>query len=182
MVIDYLANRIAQTIKKINPEETASVEVMKFGLAVLLNGSFILILSLLIGIGTGQFVGTLQVLTALALLRSVSGGYHLPTSEWCIVASTAVITIIPHLPINSQWCILLTVSSLVLVLLFAPSKIENQTRIPRKYFPLLKVIAALMVISNFFIMSSTVAAAFFVQSVLLIRKWEFRRSDGNVAN
>ncbi|MDT9725411.1 accessory regulator AgrB [Xylanibacillus composti] len=180
-MIENLSLFLAIKLKKINPEETASVEVMKFGLAVLLNGSFILIISLLIGLGTGQFVGTLHVLAALALLRSVSGGYHLPTSEWCILISTAIITIIPHLPINSQWCILLTSSSLVLVLLFAPSKIENQTRIPRKYFPLLKVIATLMVASNFLFMSSAIAAAFFVQSVLLIRKWEFQRPDAEAA-
>ncbi len=180
-MIYKLSESLAIKLKKINPEETASVDVMKFGLAVLLNGSFILILSILIGIGTGQFVGTLHVLAALALLRSVSGGYHLPTSEWCVVVSTAIVTIIPHLPINTQWCILLTSSSLVLVLLFAPSKIENQTRIPSKYFPLLKVIATIMVASNFFIMSSAVAGAFFVQSVLLIRKWEFRRTNVDVA-
>lgn len=170
MIIDKMSEKIALTFKRINPEETASVEVMKFSLALILNFAFIFLFSSIIGLLLGTFWATLLSLFAFGMLRFVSGGVHLPVSEYCVAVSTAIFVIIPHLPINDMWCIILNIVSLVLVLLFAPSRIENQSRIPRKYYPMLKVIAAVMVALNFWFMSGVLAITYFIQSTLLIRR------------
>lgn len=174
-MIEKMAERIALTMKRINPDETASVEVMKFSLSLLINLMAITTLSLAIGALTGKFSETLLVLVSIAILRQVSGGIHLKTSEACVIFSTLAVVAIPHLPINEKWCIILTIVSAVLVLIFAPSRIEEQTRIPRKYWPLLKIIAFLIVSSNFLLQSGILACAFFLQSVGLIRKIKLRK-------
>lgn len=169
VILDKVSGKIALTFKRINPEETASVEVMKFSIALILNLVSIVILSGVVGFFLGTLGATMFSLFAFALLRFFSGGVHLPVSEYCIAVSTAIFVIIPHFPVNERWCIIFTFISVVLVLLYAPSRIEQQTRIPEKYYPALKVISACIVAANFWLRSDILALTFFVQAVLLIR-------------
>jgi|SRR5690625_219054 len=169
-MIEKVSEMLAFRLKSINPEETASVEVMKFSLSVLINFAAIVFLSLFISAFLGTFTSTLTALVALATLRAVSGGFHLPVSEYCVAASTALFLLIPYIPVNSKWCILLNIAACLLILIYAPSRIEQQSRIPEKYYPHLKIISLLIVCINFWVMSGVLAVTFFAQSLLLIRK------------
>src|SRR5690625_721278 len=101
-MIEKVSEMLAFRLKSINPEETASVEVMKFSLSVLINFAAIVFLSLFISAFLGTFTSTLTALVALATLRAVSGGFHLPVSEYCVAASTALFLLIPYIPVNSK--------------------------------------------------------------------------------
>lgn len=172
-MIEKMAEKLALALKKSNPDETASVEVMKFSLSIILNFAIVTVLSLLIAALFKTAGATLLAMIGFAALRAVSGGVHLPVSEWCIAVSVFIFVTIPHLPINDTWCIILSIASIGLVLLFAPSRIENQSRIPKSYYPLLKLVSVLLVALNFWFMSGVLAATFFIQSLLLIRKLKF---------
>lgn len=167
-MIERLAEKLALMIKKENHNETANVEVLRFSLILLMNIVSIILFSLIIGMFTGKLVGTGIALFSFALLRSVSGGYHLKSSDVCVLASVASATLIPHLPIRENWLPVLTTISLVILILRAPAGIKDKTRIPERFFPALKIISILIVASNFMIGSSAMALAFLLQAVSLL--------------
>jgi accessory gene regulator B len=168
--LDAFAQRTAVRMKAINNEKTASVEVLKFGLLLFINSFSIMFISLLIGFITGKLIETVLTLVGFALLRACTGGYHLKSSIQCIIISSAIMTIIPHIPLNQSVALSLTVISIVLVLIFAPFALENQNNIPKRYYPYLKIMGIILVAINLFLMSNTLAVCFFVQSVMLIRR------------
>src|SRR5690554_2422168 len=110
--IDVLARRIAVSIKNTNPEKTHSVEVMTFALIILMNGLLSFSLALLIGAITGKAYMTLIAIIAFVLLRFCSGGFHFQSSMACTIVSCAIFAIIPHIPVNYEWFLILTGLSL----------------------------------------------------------------------
>jgi accessory gene regulator B len=168
--LDGFALRTAIRMKAINEENTASIEVLKFGLLLFINSFSIVFISLLAGFVTGKLMETLLTLVAFALLRACTGGYHLKSPIQCILFSSALMIIIPHIPMNQTIAQSLTTVSIILVLVFAPFALENQNNIPKRFYPFLKIVGVLIVALNFFFLSNTLAVCFFVQSVMLIRR------------
>jgi len=166
-MIDRMATRLATTIKETNPQNTSSVEVMKFSLIIILNALATALLTLSVGLVTGAFVETLIVLIGFAVLRFFSGGMHLSSSAWCTIVSTAVLAIIPHIP-TANYTVLFTVVSLIMVVLFAPSDVEKHNRLAQRKALWFKAVASLIVASNFLWGSDTLAKVFIVQALLLI--------------
>ncbi|MBD2864137.1 accessory gene regulator ArgB-like protein [Paenibacillus oceani] len=173
-LIERTANRLAITIKKANPERTSSVEVMKFSLMILLNALATIVLTMAVGLVTGKFWDTMLVLFSFAILRFFSGGIHLRSSDVCVVVSTAVLSIIPHLPLE-KYTLVLTIISLILTLLFAPSNIEERLRVGHSKKLLLKLIASAIVASNFFWNSDVLAVCFIAQCTLILPYTKIRR-------
>ena len=168
-MIDILSLKIATVIKQAAPDSPQSVEVLKYALCAILNAVFIICLSLLIGVFTGKIMGVIMVLIGFAVLRQTSGGYHLDSGTWCIIVSTAGVTLVSFAEFGqfaSHW---ITTVALILALLFAPSRIEKQTRIPTKYFPMLKLLSILIISMNYALQLPVLSAAFLVQGLTLIR-------------
>lgn len=167
-LIEHWAERTAISIKKMNPEQTTSVEIMKFALLIWINGLSVTIMCLMVGAFTGKFEETALVLVAFGTLRFVSGGYHFNSALQCIIASTLLLSTLPHVALSHNWNLGLLITSLILLAIFAPSNIINQTRIPEKYFPFLKICSIILVLANFAFFSDIVTATFFVQAVTTI--------------
>lgn len=168
-MVNNWAEKLALQIKKQAPDETASVEVMKFALLTLYNGGTVLIASLTIGALTGMFKETFITLVAFALLRFLSGGYHFESALACFIFSTALMAGLPHLPLPESATLYLNIGAILLLLIFSPSSIKGHTRIPEKYFIWLKVFSILLVCGNIVIDSSILAKAFFTQAVLTVK-------------
>ncbi|UVI28599.1 accessory gene regulator ArgB-like protein [Paenibacillus spongiae] len=168
-MINALSHRIAAGIKSKVPEHQASVAVLQYSISFILNIIFIIGLSLGIALLTGQIRNAVIALTAFALLRQVSGGYHLKSGMMCIVVSTAGITLLSFAEFNSTITFVFNIMALILALVFAPSRIDAQTRIPKKYFPFLKLISLAMIAVSFMVGSSVLASTFLVQALTLIR-------------
>ncbi|MEF3313702.1 accessory gene regulator B family protein [Paenibacillus sp. GYB004] len=166
-MIERIAGQLATTIKTANPERTSSVEVLKFSLIIVLNAISIVLLTMALGLVTGTFSETLLVLGGFAFLRFFSGGLHLSSSEWCVVVSTAVLAVIPHLPLDS-YSVWLNGISLAIMLFFAPAKVEEHHRIAQSKTVTFKIICICIVASNFALGSEVLAKTFFVQSLLLL--------------
>ncbi|AIQ29403.1 hypothetical protein P40081_15545 [Paenibacillus sp. FSL P4-0081] len=168
-MIEHLARLIARKIKKEVPNHHASTEVLEFSLSILINAAMILISTFLISIFTGRIVETIVALIAFPILRQVSGGFHLKTGMGCVLFTTILMTAISYSDFNNSTIVVLGIISLLLAIFYAPSGIENQSRIPEKYYPLLKVISIFIISINFFILSPVIASAFFVQTLTLIK-------------
>lgn len=167
-MIEIIAGRIAEGIKRKAPEHPASIAIMKHALAVLINTISIIVLALVVAIINDKLPETLTVMCSFALLRMVSGGLHLKSGTLCVVVSTTMIVGLSMVNINEYGTTVLNCISLVLAVIFAPTDIKNQSRIPQKYYPILKVISVLMIALNLWISSSFIAVAFFAQAILLL--------------
>lgn len=169
-MVDGLARQLAIGIKKVVPESPESMEVLKYSISFILNALFIIGFSLMISLFTGRVREVIIVLIGYALLRQVSGGVHLKSGTLCIIVSTAGATLLSFISFNSTILVQVTALSLLLALLFAPSRIEKQTRIPAKYYPLLKLASLAIIASNLVIQSAVLASAFLLQTLTLIRE------------
>ncbi|MBY3623764.1 accessory regulator AgrB [Acinetobacter sp. CUI P1] len=173
-MIEFVAGRMAEGIKHRAPDHPASLAVLKHALAVLINTVSIITFSLVAATVTGHLKETVTILISFAMLRMVSGGLHLKTGSMCVLVTTSLFFAISYVDFNARGILVLNIASVILALLFAPSGIEKQSRIPPKYYPLLKVVSVLMISSNFLIGSSTIAACFFVQALTLISRKEVK--------
>ncbi|RUS44596.1 accessory gene regulator ArgB-like protein [Cohnella sp. AR92] len=169
-MINKLSRNFAVRIKKAAPDSPQSVEVLKYALSAILNTFFIIGFSLIVSLFTGKLSEVIIVLIGFALLRQVSGGFHLKSGTWCIIVSTLGITLISFADFGQAVSSRITVIALILALIFAPSRIEKQTRIPAKYFPILKLLSILIVSTNFALHFPVLSTAFLVQGLTLIRR------------
>lgn len=167
-MVESLALRIAKAIKRVEPERTASVEVLKFSLEFLMNTFITLLIIVLIGTVTGKLGQTLLGLGAFVVLRFFSGGMHMGKAFHCSLLTTLLITLAPHLPLDKPFTIALSVVSAAILLVFAPSNIEGHARIPTKYFPLLKLASVLIALSNLVFLNATIALVQLIQAVTTV--------------
>ncbi len=167
-MVEAMALRLAEAIKRIEPDRTASIAVMKFSIEVLMNTLITLFFISIVGFLTGAFGKTMLGLGAFVLLRFFSGGLHLSKAIHCSFLSVILISIAPHIPLSNTGILIIGGANLILILAFAPSNIEGHARIPNKYFPLLKLVSALIVSINFVFLSSTIVMVQLFQAISTI--------------
>ncbi|OUM94675.1 MAG: post-translational modification of quorum-sensing peptide protein [Thermobacillus sp. ZCTH02-B1] len=168
-MVERLAFRLAHWLKSEVPDHPYSVARLQFGFHLFLNTVLTLLVATILGLLFDNLRETMQVLFAFGLLRMISGGYHLKSASVCIVASAGVAALLPFVELSVFYITLLNIANMVLTIIFAPSRIEEQTRIPSKYFPALKVASTVLVASNFLFQSQLLAITWFIQAISLIR-------------
>ncbi|NQX43782.1 accessory gene regulator B family protein [Paenibacillus tritici] len=167
-MIEQMAVKLARGIKQRSPEHPATVAVLTHSLAILINTFSILALTMVLGILTDHLHETFVVLVSFAALRMVSGGMHLRSGTFCVIVTTVMVLIVSHVEITVNWTWGVTAISFLIAARFAPTDIQKQSRIPRKYYPVLKILSIILISMNFLLGSSVVAASFLVQTLLLI--------------
>ena len=170
MILEKFSLNTARTLKDANPSHPATLEEIAFSLTLIYSTLATLTSVLVVGLLLGQTSQMLVVLFAFALLRAISGGYHLQSALGCVAATAAFTAVLSYSAYPLPVLMLLTAASLLLIALYSPSNIEHQTRIPRKFHKLLKLFALAIVASNAIIQSPLLASAFALQSLLLIRR------------
>jgi accessory gene regulator B len=173
-MIESFALRLAEAIKRIEPEKTASVAVMKFSLEGIINTLITSFIIIVVGLSTSSLLSTFVVMGAVIVFRFFSGGLHLKSALHCSLLSISLISIAPHIPLSEKWVYILTATNLALILIFAPANIKGHARLPTKFFPLLKFISAIIICSNFGLLSSTIAIVHTFQAFSTIeikRRW-----------
>lgn len=168
-MIESFSSKLAIAIKSASNNEQANVAIIRFGLILLINTIIILVSCIVLGLLLGKLSEVMLALISFAALRSVSGGFHLKSNMACIVLSVFTMIAIPFVPITETVNLSMTVASLLLILIYAPSNIEKQTRVPERYFFAFKIIALIIASTNLFLQIDVMALAFFVQSLSLIR-------------
>jgi accessory gene regulator B len=177
-MIEQLAGRLASSLKEALPEQTYSLAKLKFGFHLLLNTVFTIFTATVIGLALGQLKETMLCLFAFALLRVISGGYHFSSALLCVLVSAVVSGLLPFIEVSNSTLLIIDIINLVLVIIYAPSRIKGQTRIPQKYYPLLKLAAFVIICINFFVHSPLLGLTWLVQAISLIR-FPLRGGEGN---
>ncbi|MNW38904.1 putative regulator protein [compost metagenome] len=173
-MIEALALRMAKRIKSAAPDHPTSIQVLKYSLALILNAVFIIIATLTISIFTGETKEAATILISYAILRQLSGGLHLKSGMQCVATTTVVFTGLSLITLSPTGVQIANVVSFALVLIFAPSNIEKQSRIKKDHYPRLKLYSAILVAINVLVASPVIAVSFLVQSLTLIRLPEGR--------
>lgn len=145
-----------------------SVGTMRFALQLWI--SMFLIFAIASGCSAilGTFEETFTSLIIIGFLRYFSGGWHFRSLDICIFVTTALAIAIPLLPnIEYVWLILLNGSSLLLVLLFAPTGHGQQFRSAnqRRAF---RWISLAIVAMNFLCLTESATVSILSQSLTLI--------------
>ncbi|WP_342414572.1 accessory gene regulator B family protein [Paenibacillus sp. FSL R10-2782] len=166
--LDTIALDIATHIKTVVPDHPASIAVLKHGIAVVINTVSIIVLTIGLSFITGKVQETILAMISFSILRQVVGGIHLRSNVVCIVVSTALLTALSFVNLNYNGIVITSVLSIILVLVYAPSRIDGKTRIPKRHYPLLKIFGVFIITLNLWLAISVVAASFFVQSLTLI--------------
>lgn len=168
-MIETMAARMARYIKNSAPDHPASLPVLKYALSVSLNIIFIVALTLGIAFLTDKVVVVTLLMFTFAFLRQLTGGFHLKTGMSCVWVTTIGFTTLSFVSLNYTGTFIATIISIALILIFAPSGIEKQSRIPKRFYPLLKCIGLVLVATNLWLGSSIIAISFLSQSLTLIR-------------
>lgn len=179
--IDTLALKVSKEIR-INYKDAASEKVLFYALSLLINSSIAVITSLFLCSITGHFWQGVVVISCYTFVRYFSGGFHMSTSLRCCLYSIFIFSVLAHLSYSYNKYdigVLMTIVAATILLKTAPQGIENVSRINKKYYPLLKSISVITVLSNLFIQSDLLAAAFLLQAFhttafcyFLVRKLE----------
>ncbi len=166
-ILDNTATYIARSIRK-NYKDSGSEEVLTYSLIIIINGISIVFIVLMVGLISGHFLESITALFVYALLRYFSGGVHLHSSFTCIIASSFLLISIAHIPLPYWYTgFLLDSVSLIIILWLAPKGLENVSRIAPKYYPLLKLISAAIICSNFLFHSDVLTLIFITQTISL---------------
>lgn len=170
MTIEALSLKLAERMKSINPEKTSSVEVLTYGWMILINIIAVLIGTLTIGWLTGNLQEVMIGLFSFALLRSITGGYHFESASLCILFSILAFCLLPYVPVSSTWNIILIIISALLTAILAPAGLGEQSNIPPKYYPLLKILSVGLILGSSFLFfqNGTLAKVYFIQSLSLL--------------
>jgi len=173
-MIEAISRRMAIRMKEIHPNHPISTEVLAFALGSIINIFGTIVVALSLAAMLGQFKETALAMLAFAALRAISGGRHLKTSVTCMLVTSVGANLIPlaakYIPFSKYSIISMTVVGMVLAAVFATRKIEHQTRIPKKYYPLLRVLSVLLIATNLIFLNKIIAISHFVQCLLLIRR------------
>ncbi|WDM29336.1 accessory gene regulator B family protein [Paenibacillus mucilaginosus] len=165
--IDHTATRIAKVIRE-NYESAASEKVLYYALSLLINTSTAIFLTLIIAFFTNHLLNAIIAVISFLLIRNISGGFHLRSSLACCVFSTILLITFTHSTYKFTYLgYFFNFISLLIMLFKAPFGIENFSKIQKKHYPYLKIIAVLAVTSNFFIQSSLLASVYIGQSLTL---------------
>lgn len=173
-MINKLSEQIALSIKRANPHDTKSVPVLKFGLIMIISTSMIIFTTSVVSFLLGTLKETWIVLISFALLRMFSGGFHFKSPELCIFTTIAGAIIVPFIIIPQSWLLPVTGLTLLVLLFFAPCRIENQSRFFKpKHCLLLKALSILIVLTAYLVFNNLLlGVTFLIQALTLIPKRE----------
>ncbi|WP_068775798.1 accessory gene regulator B family protein [Paenibacillus sp. FJAT-26967] len=165
--VNKYADSLANKIKSAYPEGS-SVEVNRLGLIVILNQLIVMSLVLLICLFTGHFWSAFLCSIVYPILRDNSGGFHFRSSTICniITATFVIIAVHSSFPFWNAGFIL-NLGAAIILFIYAPSGIK-QSRLDKKYYPLIKLLAVLIVSINFFLQWEVLSVLFFIQACTTI--------------
>lgn len=168
-MISKLANKMAIWLIDRSPKARYSVAAIEFILIIILNVLLTIFIALPIALILGHLMETVVILLASYLLRQYSGGYHMSKSWKCIVTTVFLSNVIPYINLSLYPVLILTGISAILAAIFAPSRIELDTVIPKREYKYLRILSVQIIFFNFIFLSPVLAVTFALQSISLIR-------------
>ncbi|MEK3909854.1 accessory gene regulator B family protein [Paenibacillus sp. FSL H7-0331] len=164
--IDYYSESIAKSIRKYNAN-AGSEAVLKYALSLLINTTTAVIISLLISAFAGHFTACLVGIIAFVAIRSITGGLHLSSSLSCCIFSVFIFICVGFSTFTfNYYYLFIDLISILIYYRTAPNDIQNMSSLDPKFYPLLKGVAIMLVLSNLIFQSTVLTSAFFIQAIL----------------
>ncbi len=171
--VESIALKTAKYINS-NVEGASSIEVLKFVLISLINYIIVAFSVLVFCLFSGHLLEGLISIIVIPFFRQFTGGIHFKSSTLCNATSIILVLIAIHVPFKFYPTgILLSIISILILLKNAPHNIKGFSKLESKYYPILKVMAILIVMSNFLLQSPLLVSLFFVQSLLTLHSVEW---------
>lgn len=167
-MLERLSRRIANELKRADPDGPGSVEVLAYAIGIKLNWYSGLLLTVLFGWMLGDVLNACVAFFAFVALRKFSGGLHFRSLTVCAIFSAALFASIPLIHLDHNGTLLLTAISALVVLYVAPRKSEGLN--PARLDPYLKWISLAIILTNFILQSPIIALSFTAQVTLLLLK------------
>lgn len=162
--VEKLSEMIAVSIS-VNDKNASSVAVLKYALTNLINLAIFMSIVLIISIITGHFYSAAIAIVAFPLLRYFSGGLHFRSMNLCNIISSALVLICVYSSINFWYTgIVLNIIATVILVITAPANVQR-SNLKKKYYPVLKLVVALIALSNFIFQSEVLSMVFFIQAL-----------------
>lgn len=174
--IDQSATFLARSIRN-NHADAGSEVALKYSLTLLINTLLSVSISTIVCLVTGHFIECLVGIFTYVIIRFVTGGLHMSSSLSCCFLSIIMFIGIAFTTFNyNSLFILLDVVSICTFCFTAPNNIQDVSNINPKYYPILRILAVAFVASNFYIQSTNLTAAFFIQA-FLTTKYSYKIRD-----
>ncbi|SDD28951.1 accessory gene regulator B [Paenibacillus sp. UNCCL117] len=162
--VDRFATYLAESIRH-NKPESSSVAVLRYALIALINQAITMAIVLVVAAITGDILKALAASLLFPLLRNYSGGFHFQNATLCNWITAAFVLVSVYVPVDFWYNgIILSGATVVILLLNAPAGIKR-SRIDKKHFPVLKLVAVGIVSINFFLQIPFVSVLFFIQAL-----------------
>lgn len=163
-IVETIAYKVTILFKNAYPESVKDEEKLYIWLSFKISEIMIISLTMIIGIFTEAFVNSILSLTSFWTLRKITGGFHMKSLTACVLVSTTLLSVTPHVQFSDKIGWALTIFSIILIILFSENKIKY------RYNHLNVIFAIIMVLISAFIHLDVLIVTFFSQSVLLIPK------------
>ncbi|KAF6620504.1 accessory gene regulator B family protein [Paenibacillus sp. EKM102P] len=169
-IIDHFVDKVSHQLKNKYPDELPSYGIIRYALKFIITNTIPIFLIIMFSLIFGNLKESLIAILGFSLLRIFSGGFHFQTPEKCIIFSTVMIILISELGYYfTTHTFIMFIVSLLIVLIYAPSDIQNQTKVKKENYKWFKIISLLLV-SIFYLIDNPISnLAILVQSILLIR-------------
>ncbi|NEW05971.1 hypothetical protein GK047_08115 [Paenibacillus sp. SYP-B3998] len=163
--IERMADNLSASILKNYPDSSSSLPVLRYALIAVINLIITIISVLVISAVTGDIRAGFTAIIAFPVLRYVSGGLHLKSSNLCNFITATFMLIAIYTPIEYWYNgFVLNVLSIMILAINAPSGIKR-SRLDKKYYPVLKLLSICIVCTNFLFHSHILSVVFFIQSL-----------------
>ncbi|WP_311078193.1 accessory gene regulator B family protein [Paenibacillus polymyxa] len=168
-LIDNIADKSSFYLKNKYRDELPSEQIIRYALKLIILNVIPVLIVVFVATYLNIVPQSITALISFSLLRMFSGGFHFKSAEYCIVFSSLMIIVISKFGFLLSDCsFIMYCVCIVLVMIYAPSKIKEQTRVKEEYFHRFKIIS-LVIVSLFYIWDNPVSnLAILVQSLLLI--------------
>lgn len=145
-------------------------DVIEYSLKFILTNIITFLLIIALGLTTGNIINVLIAALSFSLLRVFSGGIHIKNPDLCILTSLTVVYALANLPsyISPEYVKVFMVITFLLVIIYAPSKIEDHSILRKEKHYIFKIISIIIVFAGIIGKNEIIQFSFFVQSLTLI--------------
>jgi accessory gene regulator B len=173
-MIDSTSLYIANKLKSVNPEQTPSINIMRYSIKFLLLNFVTISLIILSGVIVGDLKEVVICTLGFSLLRYFAGGHHLKNAVACTLTSTFAVHFFylsaSYIQYQSYMIPAVHIITLAMVAIYAPSNIEKQTNFKKENYKWLKMISILLVLVNIFTLNNyLLTSAFFFEGLTLMK-------------
>ncbi|MEK5400567.1 accessory gene regulator B family protein [Paenibacillus sp. FSL K6-2859] len=167
-MIELLAQKIVKWTIKYTDENQYSESHMMFFMLHLLTNTGVIVVSIFLGIASGELSGMFTAIISLAVLRRFSGGFHLKSPEGCILVTViaAYGATIFSVGVLLEW--LFHLVTLGIIFLFAPNPSNDLVKGIESHKVRYKLISVLLVVGSMLWGNSVIINIFMFQAITII--------------